>query len=41
MSLCYVYDAQAHTLTLKRGTPVKKLSVAVKGAKSAMLVERT
>jgi hypothetical protein len=40
-SLCYVYDAPVHTLTLKRKTPLKKLAVQVKSVKVGMLVDRT
>ena len=40
-ALCYVYDAQVHTLRMERVAPVKKLSVQVKGARGGTLVERT
>jgi len=40
-TLCYVYDAQVHMLTLKHETPLKKLTVQVKGAKGGLLVDRT
>jgi hypothetical protein len=40
-TLCYVYDAQVHTLRMERAAPVKKLTIQVKGARGGVLVERT
>src|SRR5215831_2512365 len=39
-ALCYVYDAQLHTLRMERVAPVRRLTVLVKGARGGMLVER-
>jgi hypothetical protein len=39
-ALCYVCDAQVHTLRLERAAPVEKLAVQGKGARRGMLVER-
>jgi hypothetical protein len=41
VSLCYVYDAQVHTLTLEHTEPVKSVSIKVQAAKSGTLIEKT
>jgi hypothetical protein len=40
-SLCYVYDAEVHTLTLERASELRKLAVQVKSSSGAALVNRT
>lgn len=40
-TLCYVYDAQIHNLTLQHVARVPKLVVQVKNSKGGMLVDRT
>lgn len=40
-SLCYVYDAQANTLTLEHSEPVRKLEVKVNAAKGGTLTQQS
>lgn len=40
-SLCYVYDAQVHTLTLEHVVPLTKFDTKVNSAKGGTLTERT
>jgi hypothetical protein len=40
-SLCYVYDAQIHTLILERVSPVRNLQVVVHSAKGGNLISQT
>jgi hypothetical protein len=41
MSLCYVHDAQANTLTLEHVEPLKQLNVKVNSAKGGALADAT
>ena len=41
VAVCYIYDAQVHTLTLQRTAPLQKLAVHVRTAKGEPIINKT